>query len=338
MPEMRLDALKLTERSNPMKSSPISTRRNGFTLIEVLVVVAIIALLISILMPSLAKARDAARTTVCATGMRQLVFGHVYYAASNKSVFPHWSWWLYDGYGHFEGKVASSSAALAQGFYPASWVWRTTGGVRSPDSSQWIRYGDIFSYVKNPEMYFCPADNRERYDNSLGGDVAGSTQGDKAIHSYVRLTDPHDCYHVGLRHPNEFADDGPKECDFINPDKLKSGMFHLQQGQQDVKDDPVEHYYSIPSRVVLLYEEYQGAAGDMTGGPGESPLNDGHSGILWGRTALSGRHGQKRGQLAYWDGHCELGDSKRWNKYPADPYAINKALGGGGSPPKTTNP
>ncbi len=47
------------------------SRRVGFTLIEVLVVVAILALLVAILLPSLAKAREGARTTVCGTQLKE---------------------------------------------------------------------------------------------------------------------------------------------------------------------------------------------------------------------------------------------------------------------------
>jgi prepilin-type N-terminal cleavage/methylation domain-containing protein len=61
---------------------------SAFTLIEVLVVVAIIALLVAILLPSLARARDQARTGVCASNLRQLYYGWSMYAQDNDGRYP----------------------------------------------------------------------------------------------------------------------------------------------------------------------------------------------------------------------------------------------------------
>ena len=58
--------------------------RQAFTLIEVLVVVAIIALLISILLPSLNKARQQAKTTVCDSNLHQIGVGLFMYAEQHK--------------------------------------------------------------------------------------------------------------------------------------------------------------------------------------------------------------------------------------------------------------
>ena len=63
-------------------------KRQGFTLIELLVVVSIIALLVSILLPALGRARESAKTVVCASHLRQLGFGLIYYAGDNQGFLP----------------------------------------------------------------------------------------------------------------------------------------------------------------------------------------------------------------------------------------------------------
>jgi prepilin-type N-terminal cleavage/methylation domain-containing protein/prepilin-type processing-associated H-X9-DG protein len=62
--------------------------RPAFTLIELLVVVAIIALLISILVPALNGARANAKTAVCASNVHQLLLGTRYYADERSGALP----------------------------------------------------------------------------------------------------------------------------------------------------------------------------------------------------------------------------------------------------------
>jgi len=62
--------------------------RRGFTLIELLVVVAIIAVLVSILLPALARARQGAQAVQCLSQMRQIGMAMVQYANEYDDVYP----------------------------------------------------------------------------------------------------------------------------------------------------------------------------------------------------------------------------------------------------------
>ncbi len=64
-----------------------NSNKNAFTLIELLVVISIIALLISILLPALNKARDSARAVVCRSNLRQLAIAGISYTIENKEFF-----------------------------------------------------------------------------------------------------------------------------------------------------------------------------------------------------------------------------------------------------------
>jgi prepilin-type N-terminal cleavage/methylation domain-containing protein len=64
--------------------------RRAFSLVELLTVIGIIALLISILMPALGRARELARRTVCLANLRGIAQGCVIYAEGAKGHFPCW--------------------------------------------------------------------------------------------------------------------------------------------------------------------------------------------------------------------------------------------------------
>ena len=69
-------------------------KRKAFTLVELLVVIGIIAMLISILLPALNKARAAAQATMCASNLRQIGTSLAFYTQEFKGALPPGRWGL----------------------------------------------------------------------------------------------------------------------------------------------------------------------------------------------------------------------------------------------------
>jgi prepilin-type N-terminal cleavage/methylation domain-containing protein/prepilin-type processing-associated H-X9-DG protein len=75
----------------PQRSATISPSR-GFTLVELLVVIGVIAILIAMLLPALTKAKKQARSTVCLSNLRQMGTAWNIYLNDYKGRLPFYIW------------------------------------------------------------------------------------------------------------------------------------------------------------------------------------------------------------------------------------------------------
>lgn len=110
----------------------------GFTLIELLVVVAIIALLVSILLPSLQNARKQAQAVACMSNLNQIVLALRMYQDEHAGWLP-----LSDCSESVYGDGVGSSWSEAAWFVPKRKLWF---------------YQLTYTYMGNPDAYICPAD------------------------------------------------------------------------------------------------------------------------------------------------------------------------------------
>lgn len=122
----------------------------AFTLIELLVVVAVIALLISILLPALARAREQAKQSVCLANQKTMAAAFLQYTCDNRdsvvnSFTNSRNCWV-------DWPVTTSGAYLSDAQLAAQ--------TDTSAEQRGIARGLLFRYAVRAEVYHCPCDRR----------------------------------------------------------------------------------------------------------------------------------------------------------------------------------
>jgi prepilin-type N-terminal cleavage/methylation domain-containing protein/prepilin-type processing-associated H-X9-DG protein len=137
--------------------------RRGFTLVELLVVVGIIAVLVSILLPSLSRARESAKQVQCLSNLRQLGNAFIMYTNENKGSFPRpgvgGTAWVFEDWIYWEDLPIRRLQDSAIGKYLSKPV--TANVFRCPSDDMNAHQNKyVYSYSANymvcrlPEKYF----------------------------------------------------------------------------------------------------------------------------------------------------------------------------------------
>ena len=127
--------------------------RHAFTLVELLVVIGIIALLIGILLPSLNRAREAAKRTQCLSNMRELGNALRIYAVENKDTCP---------IGGIKADPSSGSAGVdpeMQYSFTYTVFWRGPSGQGVAGLGLLAMSG----LMKTPQAFYCPSESDESF-------------------------------------------------------------------------------------------------------------------------------------------------------------------------------
>ena len=136
--------------------APLRASRRAFTLIEILVVIAIIGILSAILFPVFSRARENGRKTACLSNLKQLGTAFLLYQQDSRGKLPlagNFQAWA-PGNGHWvAGKAGTAPADFSLADVSAPFAYLGVTDKRHADVDQ----GALFPYIKSTASYICPS-------------------------------------------------------------------------------------------------------------------------------------------------------------------------------------
>ena len=285
-----------------MRTFPTRRRgaQAGFTLVELLVVIGIIAVLISILLPSLRAARRQAMTVQCSSNMRQVAMAMLMYINDNKGRFP------------------AATFFPISGHYPQGWWWPNElvrqNYIKQPGLSVYKRPGSATSQKQfnrnNP--FRCPEGIDE--DSGISGGGGGDYPTDARNNAFMIQND-NECAAAGFAIPSWYQLNCRNTSGtnaFPNGQRITPFM-GFQSGSRDnmpmVKDPQWQRNMGMVRKGAELLMIAEASNNNWFDQTERSPG--------YFLTRLGARHGRKSADgksawtnMAFFDGHVSLRDAK----------------------------
>jgi len=166
----------------------------GFTLVELLVVITVILILASLLLPVLSRAKESARNISCLSNLKQLQLCWHLYADDAGGVFVPNDWIDNEG-------MSASGTVLNQFNMQTSWC---PGNARTDTTTSNLQQGLLFQYNTSAAIYHCPSDRSTIQDangNALPQLRNRSYNMSQSVNGYPLLIDPTTQFPVGAEQP-----------------------------------------------------------------------------------------------------------------------------------------
>jgi prepilin-type N-terminal cleavage/methylation domain-containing protein len=230
---------------------------NGFTLVELLVVIAVIALLMAILLPALTKAKEQGKRAVCLTHIKQLQLAWNMYCDANNEKVPvgdvGYSWTFPSNY---QGGPQLSWHEWPHNLHPGVppgcsplTNWCSCGGSCSPGTGPTLSYqaaiiaedeiwwhaieeGTLWKYIKDHRVYKCPVGekgNRITYTMAHSMNTFPGSAGPGSVSRTITLR-------------NQIKRTAERIV-FIDAGQIKAGAFYVVYNVGGINSNPPGKWY-----------------------------------------------------------------------------------------------